>query len=380
MLFFKQVFVAASVCAVGVCSIALGQQAPSPDPGVADLERVLKQEDSIAAVSRVMGYRIVASAVKPYMHGTLVGDWTWRDGAQPLPNTFELREAHLYFGAHILEVAQPEVFVQFEHHSQTDSGFSVRYAQLDVSAYKELLVFRIGLFLVPFGVYNTDLFLRYVAKLPERPEIHRRLVPSAWNEVGIQARGRWSWGQGRALSYAFYLSNGLFLPAGTSATSTVQPSAAIRSPAGGKSFGGRVGVDLFEGLSIGLSGYNGALNGENGAYQLVGLDAIFRYGPFSLDCEALTGRESVTDSDVVTKQGYYVAVGYRATNWFEPVASIERVNATVIYQASDVWGGFNVYPFPVGFPTLVLKAAYGRRIPTSGPASNMVTIQMVLGY
>lgn len=353
------------------------KEKPKDSGDAEDLARTLEQ-GNVEPVSRVMGQRIVASAVNAYIHGTLVVDWRWGDGSQALPNTFELRESHVYMGAHILDVAQAEVFFELEKKSQTDVPLNLRYGQLDVRVLGNLLVLRGGLFLVPFGVYNTEIFLRYDAKLPERPEIHRRIVAGSWSEIGVQAFGRWEWSPGRALRYAAYVTNG---QDGTRNTSRASYEPVYRSLTGAKSAGLRIAVEPLEGLALGASGYRGSLAGVDGALNLGALDFIFRHGPFSTDGEAVYGWR-LDPGGPVPEGGFYVTAAYKITSFVEPVigAGATSTGPTAPENELDLDVGVNVYPFADRFPTAVLKAAYQREMLPDGTGGNGVTAAFVIGF
>ncbi|HEY8210595.1 MAG TPA: hypothetical protein VIG99_24095 [Myxococcaceae bacterium] len=350
---------------------------PKASDAAADLEETL-EEGEVVSPSRVMGSRIVASAVKPYIHGVFAVDWRWVEGDEAIPNTLELREAHVYVGAHILDIAQSEVFFELEKKNQTDDPIKLRYGQVDVRVFDELLVLRGGLFLVPFGVYNTELFLRWDAKLPERPDIHRHIVPGSWSEVGVQAHGKWEWSPGRVLQYAAYVTNG---QEGSLTPDRATYDPVYRSLSGAKSFGARVTVRPLEGFQVGLSGYHGALNGAGGALILGGLDFIFRRGPFSVDGEAIYGQRM--DPGPIPEAGFYAAAGYWVTEAIEPVIGVSgySLGPTEEEKDLDVQVGVNVRPFAERFPSAMLKAAYNRDFSSRGPAGdNSVTILFVIGF
>jgi len=354
---------------------AADKDKPAASSAADDLAQTLQQGEA-EPVSRVMGQRIVASAVKPYIHGTFAVDWRWGDGELQIPNTLDLRESHVYLGAHILDIAQPEVFFELEKKNQTSEPLNLRYGQVDFKIAGDLLVLRAGLFLVPFGVYNTDLFLRYNAHLPERPEIHRRVVPGSWSEVGAQLRGRWEWSPGRALQYYAYVTNG---QAGALTVDRASYDPVYRSLTGAKSAGARVAVQPLDGLVVGLSGYRGALNGVDGGLTLGAADFIYRHGPFSADGEAMYGWR-LDPAGPVPEGGFYAAAGYKVASEVEAVASVGGFTVGPTEQESqvDITVGVNIYPLPDRFPTAVLKAAYERDVGTA--PGNGVTIMFIIGF
>jgi len=348
---------------------------PDESGDAVDLARTL-QEGEAEPVSRVMGQRIVASAVKPYIHGTIAVDWRWGDGELQIPNTLDLRESHVYLGAHILDIAQPEVFLEVEKKNSTSPPLNLRYGQVDFKILGDLLGLRAGLFLVPFGVYNTDLFLRYVAHFPERPDLHRRVVPGSWSEVGAQLRGRWEWAPGRSLQYFVYVTNG---QEGTRDLERASYDPVYRSATGAKSVGARVTVQPLDGLTVGLSGYRGALNAVDGGLVLGAVNFIYRNGPFSADGEAMYGYR-VDPAGPVPEGGFYAAAGYKIVDAVEVCAGMSGLTIGPTEQEQELDGtvGVNIYPLPDRFPTAVLKAAYERDF--GDDSGNGVTIMFIIGF
>jgi hypothetical protein len=354
-------------------------EAKDEEAAADDLQKTL-HEGEVGPVSRVMGTRIVSAGVKPYIHGTIVVEWDWEDGPDAEPNSLELRESHLYLGAHILDFAQPEVFFQFYQPDQGSLPLTVLYSQVDLQLYRELAVVRLGLFLIPFGVYNTDLFLRYLAKLPDPPQFHRDLVPQDWAEIGAQLRGRWEWSPGRSLTYQAYVTNGqVSVLDGTHLTY----DEAVDSLGSSKSFGARVAVQPLDGLEIGLSGYHGTVDGQAGGLLLAGLDFTLRQGAFSADGEWVLGQRRHPQSHaMVPGSGAFVAAGYKVTDALEPVLSAGWVSTSPGSDDNevDLSAGLNFYPFADRFTSAVLKAAYTRRLIQGGQDGNVVQVLVAIGY
>ncbi len=371
--------------------------APTEKEGLAGLEELL-QEDVPAAAVGSFGYRLRRYGISPYIHGVVTTDfWRWSkpaDGA-PFYHGFELRDAHLYFGADIVDLVIPEMFVEFEPPAAGGSGLRLRYAQLDLRLYEDLLVVRGGLFLVPFGTYNTQSYPRFITKLPERPELFRDIIPIPWQEVGIQLMGKWDWAPGRALSYAVYITNGLEQPdeddpddptddgvdEGGSPNDFVPAFEETTNHK--KSVGARIGIDLMAGLTLGLSGYTGAYT-TDGARRLnmVGLDLNLHRSAFSLEAAAAFIHQEVTGG-ALKKWGYNVIAAYRAHRRFEPLLAIDavRLDGDPDDDKTSFWGGLNVYPFPEQVPTTVAKFAYSATILRgSGDVGHRIVVQLAAGF
>jgi hypothetical protein len=370
-----------------------GHEAPGAPGG---LEELLEEEVPASSVGS-FGYRLRRYGINPYIHGVLTTDlWKWRrqPGNAPSYQGFDLRDAHLYFGADILELIIPELFLEFESNEIGVSGLFLRYAQLDLRLHEDLLILRTGLFLVPFGVYNTDSIPRFITKLPDRPAYFRDIVPTSWQEVGVQLMGKWEWRPGLTLSYAVYVTNG---SEQLDVDDPNDPSDDGIDEGGhlselenvfeeqnnnSKSFGARVRMEPIAGLAFGLSGYTGAYT-KDGRRRLsmAGLDASYDRGPFSLDLETALIRQEVTGG-ALRKWGYVAVAAYRVHRMVEPVLAIDEVHQDGAPKddGRTYWGGVNVFPFPDQIPTCMFKAAYGGTVRGDDAVVHRISVQLAVGY
>jgi hypothetical protein len=379
------------------------------DSGEKDsLEELLQEEVSSASVGS-FGYRLRRYGITPYVHGVITADlWQWerRHGNVPHHNTFELRDANLYFGADILDLVVPEVFLEFEPtitSFEFNTGIRLRYAQLDLRLHKELLILRAGLFLIPFGTYNTTTFPAFITKLPERPTLFREIIPSPWQEVGVQLLGSWEWAPGRALSYALFATNGMEQydfddPFNPDDNATDEGgSIAFFAPSymdtrnTSKSFGARLSAQLSEGLTLGASGYTGTYTRDGGrGLSIFGLDANFLRGPLSLELEAAYARQEITGG-TLEKWGYSAIGAYRLHAQAEAVLAVDEAEVGTLPPPLDrqsfsvsgrsYWGGLIFFPFPTQIPTALTKAIYRVTAPDNGqPAQHVLIFQLAVGF
>jgi hypothetical protein len=374
-------------------SPAAQEEPPTPD----DLEELLQEEVPTASVGS-FGYRLRRYGISPYIHGVLTADlWRWRKRTSDTPdyNGFDLRDAHLYFGADILDLVIPELFMEFEQNEPGSSRLLLRYAQIDLRLRQELLVMRSGLFLVPFGNYNVEALPRFITKLPDRPEFFRQLIPVSWQEVGVQLFGRWEWAPGLLLSYAVYITNGSELPDSDDPEDPTDDGLGEGGSLGDlenvfqevhnsdKSIGARFRAELIAGLSVGLSGYTGAYTEDgNRRLSMVGLDMSFYRGPFSLDVEAAFAHQEVTGG-ALRKWGYAVIAAYRVHPMLEPVLAIDEAQLDGAPEENwrAYWGGLNFYPLPDRVPTAVFKGAYRASVPGGGEAvRHNLSVQLAVGF
>lgn len=367
------------------------EEGSQPSP-TGSLEDLLQEEVSTASVGS-FGYRLRRYGIHPYIHGALAADlWKWRqeeEGA-PIYQGFDLRDAHLYFGADILDLIIPELFLELESNEPDVSALFVRYAQLDVRLLKDLFVMRAGLFLVPFGTYNTQSFPRFITKLPDRPYYFAQITPVAWREVGVQFFGKREWKPGLSLSYAVYLTNGMQQPDPDGPDHGVAEGGSLESlesvfeevSNSSKSVGARVQMEALPGLAIGLSGYTGPYT-SNGKRQLsmAGMDLHFQRGKLSLEMETAIARQEVTGG-ALTKWGYYALAAYRLHPMVEPVLAIDEfhLDGAPDDDARTLWAAANVFPFPDQIPTAQLKISYSNTFYSSGASLGRFSLQFVVGF
>lgn len=113
---------------------------------------------------------------------------------------------------------------------------------------------RAGLFLVPFGAWNTA-SRPHETVLIRTPLNLEYLYPSSWRDLGVIVEG-----QNGVLTYATYLGNGLAETAGTDTLAYVQQ---FRDNNTNMAKGGRIGLVVGQGLRGGVSYYTGKYDDQN---------------------------------------------------------------------------------------------------------------------
>ncbi|WP_224373007.1 hypothetical protein [Hyalangium versicolor] len=379
------------------------EEAPPSKDGpttTGSLEDFLQEEVPPASVGS-FGYRLRRYGITPYIHGVLASNllqFNKLAGDAPARYGSELLDAHLYIGADILDVVVPEVFLELEPLQFFGSAFqwlNVRYAQIDFRLLREHLVMRTGIFLIPFGTYNTYSYPHFITRLPDRPGFFQELIPSPWHEVGVQFFGEWEYAPGRVLSYAFYVTNGRVQPDFNDPSNPNDDgideggSLAFFGPTfvedtnNAKSVGARVAVEVIKGLSIGASAYTGAYT-VNGARQLseLGVDTSFQRGPLSVDVEAAYAHQQITDG-ALDKWGYAAVVAYRAHSMLEPLVAVDEVRLDGQPQNDRrTWSvGCGFFPFPDKVPTAVGRAVYGATVHRGeGGTDHRLTVEVAVGF
>lgn len=319
--------------------------------------------DVAAGKSGSFGYRLQEYGVAPYLHAYTVVEWNIeRDKV----NTFDLHYFNLFVGANIRNLAVPEMQVEYEHGG---SEIKLRYAQLDVRVFGDTLQIRGGRFLVPFGVFNEFLYPEFISQLPDRPLALREIIPVSWAEVGVQARGRWSWDERQELGvdYALYLVNGLEQRDDV-LSPKIDDGGSIRDMRDNlldehnddKAIGGRLGLRPIPGLSVGVSGYTGAYS-VDGAQRLSlgGADATLQIANFQIQSEYVVGHQTTARGDIL-KLGGHVLVTFQLFDQLAPVFQIDHVRLGGAPEQDRVrlTAGAVVLPFANDVYNLVLKPSF----------------------
>lgn len=335
--------------------------APRPAAAPADeesLEAMLARRTEAGEVGS-FGYRLESLKTEVYVHGFATLDFIAPIGK---PSYFDPHYFNVFVGANIFERVFPEVQLELEHGNE----FAIRYAQVDARAAKWLVV-RAGLFLVPFGQFNEVLYPEYLSRTPRGPMVttHSRIIPVAWNDVGLQLRGTWDWGQNRGLSYALYVSNGLEQKSPTAGV--VSDGGQLRSMRGNmldanhgdKAIGGRLAVAPIEGLLAGGSFYTGAYttDGRQRLTMVGGDVSLKRWGLHALFEAAWVGL--TTSAGPLERWGLFGTLAYRVTPWLEPAVAIDRtLGGTTATNGTRSSVGLNVRPVTQYSENFVVRAFY----------------------
>ncbi len=169
---------------------------------------------------------------------------------------------------------------------------------------------RAGILLVPFGIVNI-LHDSDVRDTTQRPLYAEYIVPTTWTDTGVGVHGTLDVAEAE-VNYEVYTINGL---AGNdfddeSGLRNLRPN--FKQDNNSKpAMTGRVGISPFLGLEVGVSGYVGQHDDENGI-TLVGLDQFWKKGPFEIMFEWAKAHIDPDDSigNVSGINGYYIESRY----------------------------------------------------------------------
>jgi hypothetical protein len=272
-------------------------------------------------------------------------------------------ELNLFVGAEFRDrvFAEAQLF-----YDSSGNAVGLDYAQIDLRIYRDYLFVRAGRIRTPMGGTNPYPDARYLFKLPNLPLFVGEVIPYEWEEVGAQLYGRYSWAEGRALSYTLYVVNGL-----------EQKVAQAGDPISGgsirymndnwldkndpdKAVGAQVLIEPIPGFSLGASGYEGVytITGKHRLYMADGQIGLSR-GNFTLRGEFATTVQE-TETDTLLKIGGYGLLSYRFIRYLEPVVMFDgfRLDGSRDLDRLSATAGLIVYPYPQKVPSASIRMAY----------------------
>lgn len=264
----------------------------------------------------------------------------------------------IFFGAEFrnLFFAEAQLFYDGE-----DNDINFEYAQLDMRIYKDFLFLRGGKFFVPMGGLNNypDFIINY--KLPEAPLFFSQVLPSEWAEVGVQLYGRYAWAEGKAVSYAFYVVNGLEQrDGGFGGNLRDMKNNYLDEHSGDKAIGAQFQIEPIRFLSMGISGYTGVYT-QDGQQRLSIGDFHMGYSSRRLTVrgEFAISHQQIPDG-ALTKYGGFMLISFRPIPHLEPIFSFDGITKGLTKDENVLRGtvGMNIYPYPSKVPTGSLRFAY----------------------
>ena len=370
--------------AIGVL-LALPAVAPAADEEVDPILAELLDREAPSSEAGSFGYLLDSYGVEPYLHGYVTFEYLAQEGRV---NTFDLHYFNVFVGANIRDLVVPEIQLEHEHGEE----FEIRFGQVDLR-FDEALIVRAGLFLVPFGRYNEYKYPEFLSKVPRSSTTltHREIIPVAWNDVGVQLRGKWEWAADRNVNWAVYVANGLEQADADPDDGVVDDGGAIRSMrknfrdrnSSDKAFGGRIGLVPMVGVELGLSAYTGAytVDGEQ-RLSMLGVDAGYVGHGFTVEFEGVIADQEVSAGDL-EKTGFRILAAYQVLPWLEPVVAYDQIQLDGAPEGdrSFILGGVNLLPFHEEVPQLIVRAFYGlQRDDGADPDDDVFLAQLALGF
>lgn len=333
--------------------------------------------------------------ITTYIHGLVLAGIAGRttpepdeidDGVSGNNGPYFGAEINLFLGAELRDRVFAEA--QFFYDSSGNTvGFD--YGQVDIRIYRDYLFVRGGRFRTPLGGMNPYPDARYLFKLPNLPLFVGEVIPYEWEEVGAQLYGRYSWAEGRAVSYTAYVVNGLE----QKVTNPGDPisGGSIRLMNDNwldkndpdKGVGAQLLIEPIPGFTLGASGYEGVytITGKHRLYIADGQVGLAR-GNLTLRGEfAATFQE--TETDPLLKIGGYGLVSYRILRYIEPVVMFDgyRLDGARDLDRLSASVGLIVYPYPQKVPSAAVRLAYTASWKDSGDfATNRLALQAAVAF
>ncbi len=340
------------------------------------------------------GIRLTEYGVQPYIHGYVTDDYLatrnipfGRDasGAKiSLENSFFLSEFAVMVGANIKDTVIPEVQLVYETGNSASGAdpeaIHLRYGQVDIHLH-DLLTFRVGKFLVPFGRYNESLYPEFLFPISRfLLRSFQTIVPVVWADTGVQVRGRYRVYEGLELNYTAWVVNGLRETNTSTVPGVVSDGGSIpamRSNSdialsnGLKTWGGRLGVKAL-GADAGVSVAGGPYTVDSKQYLYFGgYYFYFQWRGFSLGTEGVLCLEQRTrPNHDLHQRGGFVYVAYRFYEvpipWtdrgidIEPVVAVDYTNVDQRQQNTRLYmAGVQFYFLPKDLPNAKLSFTGG---------------------
>lgn len=243
-----------------------------------------------------------------------------------------------------------------------------------------------GKFIVPFGRFNKDLHPSWISKVPGRPEGFSRVFPATYSDVGMWVSGGFPLGVGSLdrVTYDVFVVNGLQGDPGADIRGMRPEGEPEEEENDAKSYGGRLGAVLGNGLDLAVSAYRGKYNQEEGLYlTFVGADAAFIRSGFELRGEWMTAVQDVPGDDELTKTALYVQGSYLAQDRVEPTVRFSWQNFPAAQEVTrDLWRieiGGNYYVSPSSSIRLFYRHN-GERKADPEPENDSVITQFTVAF
>ncbi|MFH2040935.1 MAG: hypothetical protein ABIJ35_00275 [Acidobacteriota bacterium] len=185
----------------------------------------------------------------------------------------------------------------------------------------DVFLVKAGLIPVPFGRYNR-INRPYSTLLVEAPLSVQSFYPHRWTDPGLSVEGRLA-----GFSYALYAGNGL----GEAGILNERPALSDNNT--GKSWGGRIGLTLFESVEVAYSRHTGPYSDDGDRnLRLEALDAHLFWGSLNVQFEWIRGQvDNPEGYEKGSLDGGYVLLRYGRRG----------VVPFVSYQMMDYEDGFH---------------------------------------
>jgi len=180
---------------------------------------------------------------------------------------------------------------------------------------------KLGLYLVPFGRYNTS-NRPYQTALVRAPLPVENIYPLSWRDIGLLVEGKW-----QGFFYSGYLGNGL------SEGQRLSRGQQFKDNNKDKGKGGRVGLSLSQGFEAAFSYYIGRFDDNNERNLILkGIDLNWAAEGFYVLAEyAQADINNTAGFSKGKAEGYFIRIAFD-TGPLRPVGSYQRLTYQDAYH------------------------------------------------
>ena len=349
-----------------------GEGSSLPDIGGLPLARLIEKDNLFTGLGSFKQL-LPKYGIASYVHGTALMSLVGQTNPEPEELHDHEGEDHAHFNAEFNLFVGAELFNRVFVEAQlvydsSENSIESDYANIDFRIFRDFLFVRGGKFWVPMGGINVYPDPLYLFPGTDLPLFVGNVLPGEWGELGVQLYGRYSWGERRGLSYAFYVVNGLEQQV-ASATDPIT-GGLMRSMRNNnldgndpdKAVGAQLVLEPVPGFTFGLSGYEGVYT-VSGKHRLYIVDAHMglRKGKFTLRGEFATTLQE-TEAETLVKLGGYVYTSYRF-KYVEPLLMLDGIRLDGSHDLDRIQAtvGLIAHPFPQKVPSASVRITYAPR-------------------
>jgi len=233
--------------------------------------------------------------------------------------TFQNPQFGLFFSGELSPKLDYNSEIRFRNESQIE--IDQAYLRLKSS---DSFSLKLGLYLVPFGKYNTSNRPHQTALI--KPPLNiENLFPSSWRDIGVVIEGKF-----RSIFYSTYIGNGL------AESMNLSSAQQFRDNNKDKSKGLRMGLNLGRGLEAAFSYYRGKYDeGNERELILEGIDLSWVSEGFSILSEYSRAElENPPDFAKGKAKGYFVQLSFDMGD-VRPVGSYQWLKYEDIFHGQD---------------------------------------------
>ncbi len=260
-------------------------------------------------------------------------EWTLQQTGDPddeWNHFFDNHHINLILVGWIVGDLQVGVEVEYEHAGEE---IALEYGYLAYTGIRNVRLVG-GKFIIPFNRWNKDLHPTWISRMPGRPLVYSNVFPSTYSDVGVWVTGGVPLANRSRVSFDAYVVNGLKGDADAFSFRGLRDNDRERPDADdNKAIGGRLGVELPQGISVGASAYRGkyatnTATDENLNLTFLGGDFDFIYRGVDLRGEVVYAIQETTGEDA-NRWGFYGQLAYNlaeagATGFLADVEPVVR--------------------------------------------------------